>query len=1763
MNDGVTLKDNETGKATTGGAVNIKDGTFIMNGGTISNCKTTNTSQPGTSNGGGIGGAVRVSVSASSTVNATFIMNGGTITGCSAYAGGAVAVENLKNSKKMTASFVMNGGTISDCTETGGNNGGAAVLLWNIFPSSNKTIEGATFTMNGGKIINNTGKKYGVINPGYNGLTSATAAGHIYILGGEISGNFVGNGSNNSPSSFYGNGIHLANVYSSKALLTVGGNAIIDDEVFIANKSGNYFEVLDDFTGYVKIFSQTGGNAGTYGTLVAKAVSATGVASTATQAIAGRIIPMYPYLTNQSSGERYEHPNCGVVVGTNSGEYVLGEKTQAVVEYTVTYTDGVDGEEIFADQTYTVEEGAATPAFEGTPARTGYTFTGWEPAVADTVTADVTYVAQWEQNRPAQPSLPSDSGSNVTPNLITIICDCDESHAPITYGWGDPAANSVFPNGSEPVWDEELGAWTIGVRIDSIQTYYVGLRFDKTYGGIQHVVPEEMKRIDTTLVWNPAHYGWNTLTGEPFEIHVTCQTMPEAPQMGYHLGKFQIKVVGTVNGEEKVWFEYLHADTVTVGAVKGNRVDGFTVDVTVSLADDDSYMTAWVQKHVPNANKGGYAYDWSKTEKTITFTLRYTGETSGELYDGPEYWAVDGASSRTVYLTNVVTAQPSVPMDNGGNVTPNLITIICDCDEAHAPITYGWGDPAANIVFPTGSEPVWNDELGAWTIGVRLDSIQTYYVGLRFNKVYGGIQHVVPEEMKRIDTTLVWNPAHYGWNTLTGEPFEIHVTCQTMPEAPQMGYHLSKFKIKLVGMVNGVEKVWNESLHTDTVTVGEVYGNRTEGFFVDITVKLADDDAYLASWLAKHAGSLTFAYDWTRTEQTVTFTMKYTGETSGELYDGPEYWAVSGSNVYTAYLKALGPAAPEKLGSNVTPEFVQVICDSDPIRHPAVVYQWMHQSVKVVKGAEPVWNEELGAWTIDVKLDSISVYYVLLSFDKEYGVTHELVGENYINATLKWDEAQQLWVTLDGQPIEIHVTCKTVPDAPSMMGSYQIQVKGDLDRDGIYGEDGERLTTTIPVDGCSFGEIYGSREEGFFLDVTVTLEDGDIYITNWIAQRAPGEVYVYHWDKTEKTFTFTLKYSGDLNGNLQGENDWVLATTGEIFGIVAEAFVIPAAPSKPEQKIVTDKLVAVICDADGDRHETVYAKWYPNHCKTTSDIVWNEELGTYTVDIRIGSLSIMYVNQLEDANNGTSHNLVEDITSVTATLKWDYEQNLWVTLDGQPIELHTACRTAPLAPEYKQVDGYQIKVWGDVNGTETAFTTNLPEGGYTLSEVRGSREEGFFVDVVITLKDGDIFITNWMEKKVNPGITYVYDTERTEMTITITLRYNGDLNGTLYGNRHAANTNYDWVLDTNGKTFGVIAEAYVVHHHVPGDPANCIDAQLCKECGAVLVLSAKDALAEAVAALEEAIAAGDEVRIAELEKLVEELTAALATSHNREVVVLKAPTTNLVGKLESVCARCGEQETVELPVLSTTAYNYEEVLASTATADGIGRYTWNETLYGNIAFDVVLRHELAETDAQIVIKSGMALMGDVLRVEVVLKNNPGVQGILAQLQYNESVMTLVNVENGVVLENLNAEGHLLWTGAADSMEDGVLCVLEFRIAEHAPVGRYPIGLILEEVRNANEEPVQIHVVFGTALISDVIYGDVTDDGKTSLSDVLRLRKYLAARNPSSNESTVIIGDGADVNGDGKVNLQDMLLLRQYLANRDPKTGESTVEIGPL
>ena len=84
----------------------------------------------------------------------------------------------------------------------------------------------------------------------------------------------------------------------------------------------------------------------------------------------------------------------------NNTEKMNGKTLWVAAARTVTYIDGVSDAVIFEDQVYDTTKGSTTPAWDGEePAREGYTFTGWNPEVAETVDESVAYVAQWTANQ--------------------------------------------------------------------------------------------------------------------------------------------------------------------------------------------------------------------------------------------------------------------------------------------------------------------------------------------------------------------------------------------------------------------------------------------------------------------------------------------------------------------------------------------------------------------------------------------------------------------------------------------------------------------------------------------------------------------------------------------------------------------------------------------------------------------------------------------------------------------------------------------------------------------------------------------------------------------------------------------------------------------------------------------------------------------------------------------------------------------------------------------------------------------------------------------------------------------------------------------------------------------------------------------------------------------------------------------------------------------------------------------------------------------
>ena len=87
--------------------------------------------------------------------------------------------------------------------------------------------------------------------------------------------------------------------------------------------------------------------------------------------------------------------NCPLTIGTDESKNVI-KVYYKKIGYTVTYEPGEHGD--FKAKVYNAKHGDATPAFDGeTTGKPGWTFAGWEPKVAEKVTEDAMYVAQWKE----------------------------------------------------------------------------------------------------------------------------------------------------------------------------------------------------------------------------------------------------------------------------------------------------------------------------------------------------------------------------------------------------------------------------------------------------------------------------------------------------------------------------------------------------------------------------------------------------------------------------------------------------------------------------------------------------------------------------------------------------------------------------------------------------------------------------------------------------------------------------------------------------------------------------------------------------------------------------------------------------------------------------------------------------------------------------------------------------------------------------------------------------------------------------------------------------------------------------------------------------------------------------------------------------------------------------------------------------------------------------------------------------------------------
>lgn len=222
-------------------------------------------------------------------------------------------------------------------------------------------------------------------------------------------------------------------------------------------------------------------------------------------------------------------------------------------KFTVTYTDGVENEEIFADQVYgNLLSGTATPAFNGTPTRKGYVFTGWNPAVAAIVTGDATYTAVWEEAAPPKPDKPTPPTDEI--GGATVAVKCITGHGDLSWKIG----SSTFTVG-EVTGDDTTG-YTCTVTVQA-EVYVNAFNSDKKANGVKHTLADDAEKTFTMTYVNGA---WTGPTNPAVTFEVKC----EEELVPVHLVIYR-------NGDTSKAYK----DVALESQPKGHVIDLSTIDI--------------------------------------------------------------------------------------------------------------------------------------------------------------------------------------------------------------------------------------------------------------------------------------------------------------------------------------------------------------------------------------------------------------------------------------------------------------------------------------------------------------------------------------------------------------------------------------------------------------------------------------------------------------------------------------------------------------------------------------------------------------------------------------------------------------------------------------------------------------------------------------------------------------------------------------------------------------------------------------------------------------------------------------------------------------------------------------------------------------------------------------------------------------------------------------------------------------------------------
>lgn len=1034
--------------------------------------------------------------------------------------------------------------------------------------------------------------------------------------------------------------------------------------------------------------------------------------------------------------------------------------------FTVTYTDGVDGT-VFPNQVYrNLPSGAATPAFNGTPERKGYTFAGWNPTVAGTVTADVTYAAQWEEKRVTVPTIPGPDPAPAALNTghkidvtFTVLYVGDEFR--IGYNYGSSEKTKFVCQYSSNHSDTAYNNHTIA--ISDIKAAAERATVDRGYT----IVGWSKEAKANPTIWQLNKSG-TTACNKGTTIYLVAKNPNPTTKYTYTLNYDANGGTGAPSADS--W-------STTDAAI---RYHSFTVKNTIPTREGYVF-------------KGWKAKDGSDTIYTGG-TLCSVSQQGNDVVKNGNTW------TRTLYAVweEDAPAKPTAP-DNDtvkALLGENAVQIICtNAQIGHGSKTFGLID-GTFTVYQSNNR-----------CEVVINSLSPYVNEFNAAVSVPAGTHITDNSMagqNRTKINLVWSDGKW---TAADAPAKYHVLCSLQPVEPTTPGE---------GDLENIEKlvriVCDRNIH-DAKEYGVIAGSCEFGG-IDMTgdVPTCPVTIRAAKYVEAYNGTIGVEHTITGdTERLLILAWDANNNVWRPMTDTPVTFTV-----------VCPPAKPgaEDLAKLEAP--VEVACTTKPETHAAARFSLIEGTYDI----GDVSGNETDGYTCDI---IITADEYVTKYNTDFG-KHTLAGDNTKPLTLKYVEGrwvvndpvtfaveceEELFpvhlviyrngntktaykdIALESQPKGHVIDLSTIDIADYYTGNYEFYGWYDDGLFNIYKSDPANPPAGLKektVNGWTnlkcmvydkYQVVYFQSEEAwrdFQNDHSKT--EGRLYSTTapfgsplptadaptptrtgytfkfWSREGQNGDVTgqtVNGWTNLYAVWeknTYTVTYTDGVNGEAFADQAYTAkyedatpafegtpARKGFVFDgwtpEVAETVTDNATytaqwkPVQPDKKAIEGAIgrgVAVVCDNQNVKHGAKAYKVTLGEY-TVSDVMGTAADGyTCTVTVRAAKFIEKYSSDMGDA----VHTLIAgEPAEKTIELKWNGEK--WVAETELPVTFHTLC--PPEQPSKKDIEGAigrGVKIVCDNQNVNHWGKDYKPtQGEYTVSDVTGTASEGYTCTITV------------------------------------------------------------------------------------------------------------------------------------------------------------------------------------------------------------------------------------------------------------------------------------------------------------------------------------------------------------------------------------------------------------------------------------------------